>query len=99
LDDKERGLYACRREYELHQSQHERNQSRLEAFLNRHWPEVLPLLALDSVTLESLLINYGSPGQIAAGAGQAAKAMRLWGKSGLSTGRIEQVIHSAVTTH
>jgi hypothetical protein len=52
-----------RREYELHQSQHERNQNRLEAFLSRHWPEVLPLLALDSVTLESLLIDYGSPEQ------------------------------------
>ena len=98
LDDKERELNAYRREYELHQSQHERNQNRLEAFLSRHWPEVLPLLALDSVTLESLLIDYGSPEQIAAGAEQVAKDMRRWGKSGLSSKKIEEVIHSAATT-
>jgi len=98
LDDKERELNAYRQEYELHQSQHERNQNRLEAFLSRHWPEVLPLLALDSVTLESLLIDYGSPEQIAANAGQAANDMRRWGKSCLSLEKIEAVIHSAATT-
>jgi transposase len=98
LDDKERELNAYRRKYELHQSQHERNQNRLEAFLSRHWPEVLPLLALDSVTLESLLIDYGSPEQIAANAGQAASDMRRWGKSCLSLEKIEAVIHSAATT-
>jgi len=98
LDDKERELNAYRREYELHQSQHERNQNRLEAFLSRHWPEVLPLLALDSVTLESLLIDYGSPEQIAANAEQAAKDMRRWGKSCLSIEKIEAILHSASTT-
>jgi transposase len=98
LDDKERELNAYRREYELHQSQHERNQNRLEAFLSRHWPEVLPLLALDSVTLESLLIDYGSPEQIAANAEQAAKDMRRWGKSCLSLEKIDAIIHSAATT-
>ena len=98
LDDKERELNAYRREYELHQSQHERNQNRLEAFLSRHWPEVLLLLALDSVTLESLLIDYGSPEQIAANAEQAAKDMRRWGKSCLSLEKIDAIIHSAATT-
>jgi hypothetical protein len=98
LDDKERELNAYRRKYELHQSQHERNQNRLEAFLSRHWPEVLPLLALDSVTLESLLIDYGSPEQIAANAEQAAKDMRRWGKSCLNIEKIEAIIHSAATT-
>ena len=98
LDDKERELNAVRREYELHQSQYERNQNRLEAFLSRHWPEVLLLLPLDSVTLESLLIDYGGPEQIAAGAEQAANDMRRWGKSGLSSKKIEQVIHSAAIT-
>ena len=98
LGDKERELNAYRREYELHESQHKRNQNRLEAFLSRHWPEVLPLLALDSVTLESLLIDYGSPEQIAACAEQAAKDMHSWGKHCLSTEKIDAVIHSAATT-
>jgi transposase len=58
----------------------------------------LPLLALDSVTLESLLIDYGSPERIAANAKQAAKDMRRWGKHCLSTEKIEAVIYSAATT-
>jgi CHASE3 domain sensor protein len=59
---------------------------------------VLPLLALDSVTLESLLIDYGSPEQIAVNAEQAAKDMRRWGKSCLRLEKIEAIIHSAATT-
>ena len=62
----ERTLGAQRREYELHQSHHHRNQNRLEAYLSRHWPEVLAELSLDSVTLEQLMITYGDPAQIAA---------------------------------
>ncbi len=63
LSDEERQLDALRREHDLHQSHYQRNQNRLEAYLSRHWPEVDDLLALHSVTLESLLIEYGSPSQ------------------------------------
>jgi len=66
LDEAGRALNAARREYDMHQSQYERNQNRLEAYLSRHWPEVLGLFSLDSVTLEKLLIAYGSPQAIAA---------------------------------
>lgn len=98
LKDSERELNAARREYELHQTQYERNQNRLEAFLSRHWPEVLLLLDLDSVTLESLLIAYGSPQEIAAHAEEAAIQMKTWGKNYLSNEKIELVIESAKTT-
>lgn len=98
LDDSERALNAQRHEYELHQNHYLRNQNRLEALLNRHWPEVLRELPLDSVTLESLLIAYGSPEQIAVQAEQAARDMRGWGKSGLSVEKIERVITSTANT-
>jgi transposase len=97
-NDTERELDALRREYDLHQSQYQRNKNRLEAYLSRHWPEVLPLLPLDSVTLESLLIEYGSPEQIAKNTEEAAKNMRLWGKSQLKDEKIAVVIQSAVNT-
>ncbi len=61
LDDNARELNAARREYDIHQDQYERNRNRLEAYLSRHWPEVLPIVDLSSVTLENLLITYGSP--------------------------------------
>ncbi|MBT9096501.1 transposase [Methylovulum psychrotolerans] len=75
LDEAGRALNAARREYDLHQSQYGRNQNRLEAYLGRHWPEVLALFDLDSVTLEKLLVAYGSPQDIAADAEQAAKQL------------------------
>jgi len=40
LSLKERQLNALRREFEIHKSQYQRNQNRLEAYLSRHWPEV-----------------------------------------------------------
>ena len=98
LSDDERTMNALRREYDLHQSQYQRNQNRLEAYLNRHWPEVGYLLSLDSVTLENLLIEYGSPDRIAADAENAANNMRQWGRCLLSDAKIEAVINSACNT-
>ena len=95
LTDEERNMNALRREYAMHQTQYQRNRNRLEASLNRHWPEVGKFLDLDSVTLESLLIEYGSPARIAADAEDAAKKMRGWGRSLLSNEKIESVIKSA----
>ncbi len=98
LDEAGRALNAARREYDLHQSQYGRNQNRLEAYLGRHWPEVLALFELDSVTLEKLLVAYGSPQAIAADAEQAAKNMKAWGGHFLKTDKIVQVIDSAIHT-
>jgi transposase len=98
LDEAGRELNAVRREYDMHQSQYERNQNRLEAYLSRHWPEVLGLFDLDSVTLEKLLITYGSPQAIAADAEQAAKDMKAWGGHFLSAEKIACAIDSAVGT-
>ncbi len=94
----ERQLDALRREYDVHQSQYKRNQNRLEAYLSRHWPEVSYLLPLDSVTLESLLIEYGSPERIAADAEEAAVKMRHYGKGQLKAEKIEQIIACARKT-
>lgn len=93
-----REMAALRREYDLHQSQYQRNQNRLEAYLSCHWPEVLNHLPLNSVTLESLLIEYGSPARIAAAGSEAAKKMRVWGKSQMTQAKIDQVIERAANT-
>jgi len=104
LDEAGRALNAARREYDMHQSQYERNQNRLEAYLSRHWPEALALFDLDSVTLEKLLITYGSPQAIAADTGQATRHMKAWGghlPSGahvLKPEKIARIIDSAIST-
>jgi len=96
--EEERRMNALRLEYELHQDQHLRNQNRLEAYLSRHWPEVLTLMPLDSVTLEQLIKTYGCPQEIAAQSEQVASNMWGWGKSKLSTDKIANVIASAKNT-
>jgi len=98
LTETERSLNALRREYDLHQSQYQRNQNRLEAYLSRHWPEVHYCLELNSVTLESLLIEYGSPERIAADKELAVIKMRTWGKSQLKDEKINRVIEGACHT-
>ena len=98
LTNEERQLDAMRREYDLHQSQYQRNQNRLEAYLSRHWPEVDKLLALHLVTLESLLVEYGSSAQIAIDTCAATKNMRAWGRCMLSDEKIADVIKSACQT-
>jgi len=96
--EEERRMNALRLEYELHQDQYRRNQNRLEAYLSRHWPEVLTLMPLDSVTLEQLIKTYGSPQEVGSQSEQAASDMCGWGKSGLSAEKIALVIASAINT-
>ena len=98
LGDREREMNALRREYEMHQSQYARCQNRLEAALSRHWPEVLPLLALDCVALEQVLKVYGSPARVAADADGAAAELRRAGGHFLAEGKIRAVIASAGAT-
>lgn len=94
----ERELNALRREFDMHQGQYQRNQNRLEAYLSRHWPEVSYLLDLNSVTLEQLLITYGSPEQVAANAHKAAREMAHASRHQLTQEKINKVIESAKST-
>ena len=93
----ERELDAQRREFDMHQRNYRRNQNRLEGVLARHWPEILTLLALDSVTVEGLLIEYGTPAKLAAEP-QAAEKIRCLSKGQLSHDKIERLIDSARNT-
>ncbi len=84
LDDNARELHAARREYDIHQHQYERNRNRLEAYLSRHWPEVLVIVDLSSVTLENLLVTYGSPLDIVADAGKTTNLQKYRDKARLA---------------
>jgi len=95
--ESERNLDALRREYDLHQSHYQRNQNRLESSLARHWPEILYLLSLDAVTLEGMLIEYGSPQRLAEDA-QAAQKLKAWSKGMIQNDKIAQIIQSAEHT-
>ena len=98
LTESERQLNALRREYELHQSQYQRNQNRLEAYLSRHWPEVTYLLDTDSATLEQLLMTYGSPEEVAAHAKEAHQLVKSVSRSKIKPEKIKAIIQSAKNT-
>jgi transposase len=91
-------MNALCREYEIHQSQYQRNMNRLEAYLSRHWPEVTTIIGLDSVTLEQLLINYGSPQQVAQYPREAEQLIKKASRNMLSHEKIRQITDSAANT-
>jgi len=78
-------------------SKHQQQQNRLEAALTRHWPELTRYLDLDSVTLEDLLLSFGSPAELSARA-EGRERMRRVSRGKLAAERIEAVIESARET-
>lgn len=70
---------------------------RLEAVLTKHWPELTSLLKLKSATLNKIILHYGSPARLAADP-EAATNLRSWGRSLLTSEKIERIIESARTT-
>jgi transposase len=96
--EQQRELNAIGRLYRLYQKQCQQQQNRLEAALTRHWPEVCHSLELDSVTLEELLLTYGSPDSLARHVEEAREQMRRVSRGQLSVEKIEAVIDSACHT-
>lgn len=98
LNEKQRTMNALYKEYDIHQSQYQRNQNRLEAFLSRHWPEVTQLLTLDLVSLEQILMKYGSPQEVARNREEAEALLRQASRHQLSQDKINQVLACAQCT-
>src|SRR2546421_10250129 len=67
---------------------------RIEGRLARHWPEVLMQLKLTSPTLLKALIEYGGPGTLARDP-DAARKLKRWGMTPLSSEAIGRIIDSA----
>jgi transposase len=97
LSNQRRQLNALIGLLETYRSSYQRNLNRLEARLARHWPEVLGLLKLDSVTLEALLIEYGSPSKLAGDPDGAMNLMTRVGRSGLRATKKHKVLDASHT--
>ena len=69
-----------------------------EAALQRHWPELTHYLELDSVTLEDLLLSFGSPAELSAQAEEGRERMRRVSRGKLAAEKIEAVLESARQT-
>lgn len=93
--DDERELAAAIRTMVMFDDHVQRNVSRLEAQLARHWPEVTRLLKLKSATLLELLSTFGCPAKVAASETKARELMRRVGRHFLAADKIDDVIISA----
>lgn len=96
--DRERGLRAALRVLTIYQKQFQKNRNRLESLLARHWPELPRVLDLGSVTLLSVLIEFGSAAQVAARPEEARQFMRRTGGAMLSDEKISSVVEQAFTS-
>ncbi|CAI8832070.1 IS110 family transposase [Methylocaldum szegediense] len=96
VSEERREMKALQGLLRLYRGRYRRGLNRLEAQLARHWPEVLGMLALDSVTLLQLLATYGEPGRIAADPEGATLLMGRVGGRGLCADKREAVLASAV---
>jgi transposase len=93
-----RNRQALIAELDLYHDQQQRNHNRLEALLNRHWPEVVRLLDLKCVSLLRLVAEYGDPRTIAAQREAAQELLRHTGRGLLRGETIQQVLDSTQTT-
>jgi transposase len=96
--EQQRSHDAIGRLYRLYQKQHQQQQNRLEAALQRHWPELTEYLELDSVTLEDLLLSFGCPAELSARAEEGRERMRRISRGKLAAEKIEAVLESARQT-
>lgn len=93
-----RDHHAMIAELDLYHGQHQANLNRLEAYLNRHWPEVVRLLDLTTVSLQTLMAEYGEPKQVAQHREAAAQLLQRTGRGLLRADKIQQVLDSSATT-
>jgi transposase len=96
--EQQRSHDAIGRLYRLYQKQHQQQQNRLEAALQRHWPELTHYLDLDGITLEELIVSYGSPAELSAQAEEGRERMRQVSRGRLAAEKIEAVLESARKT-
>jgi transposase len=82
----------------LYQERFARSRNRLEVLLSRHWPELTGVLELGSVTVMSLVAEYGSAAEVAAHAEEARQLMRREGRAGLRPEKLKAVIETAQQT-
>jgi transposase len=90
-----RDHHALIAELNLHQGQHQANLNRLEAALNRHWPEVVRIMDLSTVSLHTLIGEYGDPSQVSRHRDEAEQLLLRTGRGLLSAEKVRHVLDSS----
>jgi transposase len=95
LSASRRDHHALICELDLYQGQQKANLNRLEAALNRHWPEAVRIMDLSAVSLHTLIAEYGDPSQVSRHREEAKRLLLRTGRGGLSAEKVQQVLGSS----
>lgn len=93
--DKQRECNALCQLYDNYDEHALRIRNRLEAKLQRHWPELPQHLGAKSITLEQLLIEYGSPAKMMDDEKKARALIQKISRGHLSQEKIEGVLEAS----
>ncbi len=95
LPESRREQQALIAELDLYQGEHRRNLNRLEAIMNRHWPEAGRLMELGRSSLLHLIAEYGSPQVVDEHRSEAERLMRLFGHGQMKVEKVQSLLDSA----
>ncbi len=91
----QRDLQGLVAELEVHQSFHRANLNRLSALMARHWPELGEVTVLHSVSVLTLLSEYGGPDEVAGHEKEAAELLRKTGGIFFKEGKRLAIVQAA----
>ena len=98
MSEGERALTAAIGMMSVYDEQYQQGLNRLEALLARHWPEATGILKLETVTLLTVLAEFGGPEEIARHRVAAQRLMRKTGGSALSEKKVSALLGTAHET-
>jgi len=93
--EKQRDLRGLASELSIYQVTHKANLNRLAALLVRHWPELEEVTNLHTLSVLTLLRDYGDPHAVATHAAAALELLHKTGRSGLKEEECQAILTSA----
>lgn len=93
-----RELRVAADELDWIKQEEQRHLNRLESRLARHWPELMRVLELTTVSAVELLAAYGGPAAVAADAKQAQQDLGRWSCGNLRIEKRTRVVVTAART-
>ncbi len=94
----QRDLRGLINELEIHQKIHNANLNRLGALLIRHWPELETIMDIKTISILSLLSQYGDPLQVLQHPEKTLALLNKTGRMKLTTEKFQALFDSAKNT-
>jgi len=98
VPEEQRDLRGLASELAIYQTTHKANLNRLSALLIRHWPELEEVANVHTLSVLTLLREYGDPDTVAMHETEAAELLNKIGRSGLKEEQCRAILASSKTS-